>query len=247
MTTIHEHEHVGACPKRAWTLSVLSDEAPLDERGALPQGLEFHLSRCPSCRALADRVLAIGEALSEWSQSDEPGADFIDRANAHVLGALRTGVAPQGSAEWPDDLLIAGQAQHTRRWLAGARYAAVAAVMVMLVWAARQDAVRSSRSQEAVVQTDRAGPSPAAAPVDGRSDAIADPAEPDPLRTVEAPPPLLGPHPDGSDPVLLPFGPGSDKALERAWLPGRDYGPILLNSVDSESARPSNKPLRDDP
>lgn len=246
MTSTHTHESNETCPKRAWTLSVLSDESPLDEQGALPQGLEFHLSRCPSCRALADRVLAVTAALADWSQSPEPHADFVARANDRVLKALGAGVAPEGHAEWPDDLLVAGVADRARRWRVGMRYAAVAAVMAMIVWAAREDAVRTHGDM--VVQT-RQPASPSGAAPSG--DTLEEPAEervsaPE-IRTAQAPPLIAPPGRDAADPVTVPFWPDADEALERAWIPGRDYGPILLNSVDNEPKKPSNKPLRDEP
>lgn len=94
-----------ACPKRVWVMSVLSDDEILradDEilqaDGPLPQGLEFHLSRCPSCRTLAGELQAVTTSLTELA-SEDTEASLLSRVNRQTMTALMSGARMTGRVE----------------------------------------------------------------------------------------------------------------------------------------------------
>ena len=90
------------CPKRVWVMTVLSDDEALSDADELPRGLQFHLSRCESCRVLADRILAVSAMLRGLSQL-EPDAGLGSGADAQALAALREGARLTGRVSIPEE------------------------------------------------------------------------------------------------------------------------------------------------
>lgn len=118
-----------SCPKRIWVMMMLSDDEALPEDGTLPQGLRFHLSRCESCRTLADRLLAVSGTLRSLS-SMNPGDDLAERADSQALGALREGAKLTGRVSIPDEPEPARRTTSRVKWHRYARYAAAAVVFI---------------------------------------------------------------------------------------------------------------------
>jgi len=116
------------CPKRLWVMTVLSDDELLDGDATLPQGLQFHLSRCDSCRSLANGLQHVSDCLHGLARL-EPGDEFAVRAHSRAFEALAGGARLTGRVEIPDD--PESELGHTRgvRWTAYARYAAAAAIV----------------------------------------------------------------------------------------------------------------------
>lgn len=71
-------------------MSVLSDDDTDHAGGSLPHGLEFHLSRCPGCRALAHDLRNVGNRLTDLA-SDNADPSLFERANQQALFALQRG------------------------------------------------------------------------------------------------------------------------------------------------------------
>jgi len=119
------------CPKRVWVLSVLSDDEALDDPRELPRGLSFHLSRCDSCRAIADRLLCVTESLSALGSLAAPD-ELADRANRQAQAALRAGGQPTGRVHLAESIDLApGNAMARGGWrLGGLRFAAAAVVVL---------------------------------------------------------------------------------------------------------------------
>lgn len=134
-----EGQEESACPKRLWVMLTLSDDEALDEAGTLPQGLRFHLSRCPSCRALADRLQSVTDAVRAVSDS-HPTADLQARADAQARQALADGARFTGRVtipEEPETVRPVADAHHHSVWLRYSSYAAAAAILIGfgLYWA----------------------------------------------------------------------------------------------------------------
>ena len=89
------------CPKGVWVMQVLSDDEALDSGGALPRGLAFHIARCESCRALADRLQAVSRGVSVLAEP-EPPIDLYDRAESQAQLALLSGGAFTGRTDVAD-------------------------------------------------------------------------------------------------------------------------------------------------
>ncbi|MGB2985312.1 MAG: hypothetical protein WBE26_05465 [Phycisphaerae bacterium] len=117
------------CPKRVWVMLTLSDDEALEEGGKLPQGLQFHLSRCESCRALAERLQAVSATLHSLSKI-EPSDELAARADAQALAALREGARLTDRVAIPDEPEPASAAGGAARWRSVGRYAAAAAVLI---------------------------------------------------------------------------------------------------------------------
>jgi hypothetical protein len=79
-----------ACPKQGWVLGQLTDDEAMDGFDDLPRGLQFHLNRCPSCRALADRLMVVTNGLDGLAGA-EPPTPLEERAHAQALEALKDG------------------------------------------------------------------------------------------------------------------------------------------------------------
>lgn len=99
------HIDAGACPKQAWVMTALSSDDAWDANGELPQGLRFHLSQCARCRALADSMIAVTDALGALSEREPPG-NLGDRANGQLAEALDRGARLTGRIEIPDELEV---------------------------------------------------------------------------------------------------------------------------------------------
>ncbi|MGD2111087.1 MAG: hypothetical protein PVI86_17050 [Phycisphaerae bacterium] len=121
----------GACPKRLWVMLTLSDDEAVEQDGSLPQGLKFHLSRCPSCRAVADRLNAVTESLGEIAEQ-EPTPDLQQRADARATTALAEGATPTGRvtiADEPERLRALAGTGRRFLWVRYAAYVAAAAAV----------------------------------------------------------------------------------------------------------------------
>lgn len=117
------------CPKRLWVLLTLSDDELVEEDGSLPPGLQFHLSRCDSCRAVAERLLSASSTLAEMS-SLEPDIALAEAANARVLTALSKGAQLTGRVDIPDEPEPASVGGARFGWHRFGRYVAAATVFV---------------------------------------------------------------------------------------------------------------------
>ena len=100
--SLQQDEGDQVCPKRLWVLTSLSDDELLGDDQELPQGLQFHLSRCASCRDLANRLIAVAGGLRGLSAM-EPDEALADRAQAQALTALRGGAKLTGRVSIPDE------------------------------------------------------------------------------------------------------------------------------------------------
>ncbi|MHC5110336.1 MAG: hypothetical protein ACYTHJ_10710 [Planctomycetota bacterium] len=78
------------CPKSEWVLQTLADDELVEPGGALPQGLSFHLQRCPSCRNLATQIRATTDALATLAASETTGR-CLDEANERTKAVLISG------------------------------------------------------------------------------------------------------------------------------------------------------------
>ena len=85
----------GPCPKRLWVMNTLADDDAVDAAGKLPRGLAFHLSRCPSCKTLADQLLGIGDGLCSLAGAELPET-LGPAANSQLEKALRDGARLTG-------------------------------------------------------------------------------------------------------------------------------------------------------
>jgi hypothetical protein len=121
--------NASACPKRPWVLLTLSDDEALGEDGAIPPGLQFHLSRCAECRALAERLLSVSSDLHALADR-QPGQSLAEAANSRALDALASGAELTGRVEIPDEPEPVRGAPFG--WLRAGRYAAAAAVFIAL-------------------------------------------------------------------------------------------------------------------
>ena len=129
------------CPKRLWVMLTLSDDELVVDEESLPKGLRFHLSRCSSCRALADRLMAVSTGLRDLAQL-EPAEEVAIAANGQLRQALQEGATLTGRVEIADelDLLRKGTDRGNQRvhrsgpgWYGGA-VAAAAVVVAITFW-----------------------------------------------------------------------------------------------------------------
>ena len=131
MMSSHEHDDA-VCPKRLWVMLTLSDDEALEAGEELPRGLQFHLSRCPSCRALADRLLAVSGTLRSLADL-EPNDDLCARADSQVTKTLDEGARLTGRVSIPDEperLTAPSHRLGLAVWLRYGTYAAAAAVFL---------------------------------------------------------------------------------------------------------------------
>ncbi|MEK6677199.1 MAG: hypothetical protein AABZ47_16295 [Planctomycetota bacterium] len=125
---VHGKDKNTACHKAAWVMSILSDDEATQQVATLPQGLQFHLGRCASCRALADRIIQTSRDVAELSREETP-AHLLQSANARTLHALHLGAPLSAIAESVvDDLPIRPQQTWVTRW--STRYAAAALIVI---------------------------------------------------------------------------------------------------------------------
>ena len=118
------------CPKRVWVLTTLADDEALEADSLLPPGLQFHLSRCPSCRGEADRLRSVSDALLELSTIEPPVA-LLKRADEQLAVALAHGAVLSGRVLIPDDESLDYDSPPVRPTLLKliGRYAAAAAIV----------------------------------------------------------------------------------------------------------------------
>jgi|GEM_PF-5005025 len=249
-----ETEGCGICPKRVWTLSVLSEENPLGDKTALPRGLMFHLSRCPSCRELADRLLAVNGGLAALA-SQQPEEALVDRANARALAAIEAGVGLQrssllsaGEAEWPDDLLVSTIDVRATWWRPIVAYAA-AAVIIAALLVALPFAPRNARDPGLMVERHSGGTkSPL---VEANQDDLPE-ESPDSPQVLVAEGGQPGQAAPARGSLALPGESSRDvgwgaRAFQRAWVPGRDYDRAVGYLIDNGTPPASNGSFRDKP
>lgn len=132
-----ENNATFGCPKRGWTLGVLTDEDLRVESAGLPQGLRFHLSRCPECAALANSMGEVERTLTSMAGSELP-ADLLERANAaarsaSAIAALNGSTLDPVLADDLEDLLIARASlrRDWRAWLSPAGAALAASIALL--------------------------------------------------------------------------------------------------------------------
>ncbi len=163
-----EADGQASCPKRLWVMLTLSDDEALPDSGRLPQGLQFHLSRCPSCRTLAEQLTAVSTGLRDLAQR-EPGKEVAVAANRQLRQAMRDGAKLTGRVAIVDETDSPGERGHadTRRtnwrhigWFGTPMAAAAVIVFVALlrVWgpvgpSGREDAGESMQAQPRVAKT----------------------------------------------------------------------------------------------
>lgn len=115
------------CPKRIWVLTVLTEDE--DAIGELPRGLAFHLARCSSCRAVADRLRRTNSALAALGAVEAP--PLFERAQQQALQALRNGAALTGRVSLDDD--CDEDPVRIRSGIGYARLATAASVAILIV------------------------------------------------------------------------------------------------------------------
>lgn len=86
------------CLKRPWVMLTLSDDEALAPGAELPRGLRLHLSRCASCRSIAEKLMAVTDGLAGVAATAEPD-DLFDRASARARTALRGGADLTGRVD----------------------------------------------------------------------------------------------------------------------------------------------------
>ena len=102
MSELTQSKQVGeACPRRLWVMSTLTDDERLEATDRLPQALQFHISRCEACQALADELLPATRSLLAMGQSEPPG-DLLAAAQAQAVAAIDRGAELTGRVVVPD-------------------------------------------------------------------------------------------------------------------------------------------------
>ncbi len=123
-------DHPGAnCPKREWVMTTLADDEVTAPDGTLPRGLEFHIARCDSCRALADRLQAVSNSLASLSAL-EPVDGLVKAAQDQTRRALAEGAKLTGRVTIPDETEPVTGAAISVPWVRLTRYAAAASVVI---------------------------------------------------------------------------------------------------------------------
>jgi hypothetical protein len=90
------------CPKRSWVIQQLADDVAMDGFDELPQGLQFHLNRCESCRAFAARLRSLSEELHHLGRMEVPEG-LEERAQAQAVAALERGGELSGRVTIEED------------------------------------------------------------------------------------------------------------------------------------------------
>ncbi len=94
--------HGTVCPKQPWVMLTFSDDEALVPGAALPPGLRFHLSRCASCRAVAEKLSGVTTAL-DGAASESPPDDLVGQAAAQARSVLRDGARLSGRVHIEDE------------------------------------------------------------------------------------------------------------------------------------------------
>ena len=111
-------------------MNTLADDEAVDAAGKLPQGLTFHLSRCPSCRTLADQLLGINDGLRSLRGAAMPHA-LEETANSQLDKALREGARVSGRVPVTDELDAEAWSARSPARYRGLRYAAAACIALL--------------------------------------------------------------------------------------------------------------------
>ena len=133
MTRQDETAPDAACPKQGWVLKQLTDDEAMDGFDDLPRGLHFHLNRCPSCQALADRLMVVAGGLSVLGTA-EPPATLEERADAQALQALKSGGGLTGRVVIEDEAEAEPASPLTIWWNRTGRLATAACILFALTF-----------------------------------------------------------------------------------------------------------------
>ncbi len=136
--SVSEDRAEGTCPKQPWIMSTLADDEQSTAGGEFSYAMRFHLERCESCRALADRILGAVSALRDLEKADPP-ADLFERAGRQAMAAIETGAELTGRVDVPDIEELDEIPTAPRRWWRPARYAVAATILLAFAsyWVAR--------------------------------------------------------------------------------------------------------------
>lgn len=141
---LHDDSAAGtACPKRLWVMMELADDESRTAENAPATGLRFHLSRCPSCRALAERMEAVRTELAAMAAA-EPDDDLQIRAESRVLAGLG-GLADSATAFTDDEPAPHIVKRRPGRWLRRSVAAAAALGLIACGWMLRALIVEPDR------------------------------------------------------------------------------------------------------
>lgn len=225
------------CPKRLWVMTTLSDDEIVDPGGSLPQGLEFHLSRCPSCRALADELRSVAASLGSAGEQ-EPPESLLRRAQRQTVVALQDGARMSGRVEVGDEdaeLLDHPIPAWWRRWSVPLAAAAMVGIAIGLVSIMRAPGVAEPGLTPAgVAQTGderpRGGPTATEQP---KATLARDAIEPD------------------HDPTAVPEAYRGDdctgdNCVEKAFVPRRGRRRPRDRSLDTQGEKGSTAPVPND-
>ena len=133
MTRQDETAPDAACPKQGWVLKQLTDDEAMDGFDDLPRGLQFHLNRCPSCQALADRLMVVVSGLDVLGTA-EPPATLDGRADAQALQALKSGGGLTGRVVVEDEAEPEPASPLTIWWNRTGRLATAACILFALTF-----------------------------------------------------------------------------------------------------------------
>ncbi len=218
------------CPKRMWVMSALSDDDTVRADGTLPQWVEFHLSRCPSCRTLADDLQAVTTGLAGLA-SEAGDASLLERANRQARSALSRGAQMTGRVEVttePDILKVTPVVWwHPARMVPLAAAAAIGLALGVYGLRSQPDAGAITRTPEAATTTVPKKEKPKAALA---SDAVNTKHDP-----TAVPPAYRGDDCTGDD------------CVERAFIPGRGRRPASRPRLDTPPHKESTTPAPNDP
>ena len=169
------------CPKRLWVMTTLSDDVQFDGGEEPSRGLQLHLSRCASCRALAERMLSVTKSIRELGDL-EPAEDLARRADEQVTAALQEGARLTGRVEIPEIEDVEPAVSRRGGWRVFLPYAAAAAVLIAVsaFWVSRSQAPREQLA-------DRLAPQPETLPAVEPKLAKTPPREPIPSNLETAP------------------------------------------------------------
>jgi hypothetical protein len=131
------------CPKRLWVMTALSDDESQESGEELSRGLRFHLSRCPSCRELAEGIFRVSHGLAQLSAL-EPTKILRETADQRTRQVLRSGGRLTGRVAIPDEDEPLKQSRLEGFWRMNRRYAAAAAILILAGLAGVSEITRRS-------------------------------------------------------------------------------------------------------
>ncbi len=136
--SVSEDRAEGTCPKQPWIMSTLADDEQSTAVEELSHAMRFHLARCESCRALADRLLDAVSALRDLEKA-EPPADLFERAGRQAMAAIEAGAELTGRVDVPDVEELDEIPTAPRWWWRPVRYAVAATILLAFAsyWVAR--------------------------------------------------------------------------------------------------------------